>query len=397
VAAALRYGAQEVDAVEIDPVILDLGRELHPEDPYSSDRVRLINDDARSYFRKADKKYDVIIYGLLDSHTLFSSMSNLRLDNYVYTIESFREARNHLKENGIIALTFGVHTEWIADRLFHMLEEVFQHEPLSFATGYDNGIMYIAGPGLERLLENPAPEAKTRAVRDRILANVLPAPVNPPSVTTDNWPYLYLKEKKIPAPYWKVLAVTLALSLLLILWIFPESKKVSPPFFLLGSAFLLIEFKSITDMALMFGSTWLVNSFVISCILLMILAANYVCSRFEFKSLTPIYALLGASLLLNFLIPVSSFLKYSILVRGALGGVFLSLPIFFAGIIFATLLKRFPRIEIAFGSNLLGAVIGGLLEYASLVYGLRSLLVLSALLYALSYIAFRRNPFLRSP
>ncbi len=395
VAAALRHGVKRIDAVEIDPVILDLGGRLHPELPYKSDRVRLVNEDARSYFKKTQRKYDIIVYGLLDSHALFSSMSNLRLDNYVYTLESFEEARNHLKENGVIALTFSVWKEWIAARIANMLEEVFHEEPLCFETDYDNGIMFVAGPGLNGLRNHPPPDVDPGIFSSRVIKDILASPAGRLPLTTDDWPYLYLKEKRIPVPYLKMLAITLGLSLVLILLIIPESKRISPPFFFLGSAFLLIEFKSITDMALMFGSTWLVNSFVISCILLMILGANYAVSRFEPKKLTLVYALLGLALLLNYLIPVSSFLEQSLLVRGMLGGAFLSLPIFFAGIIFATLLKRFPRIEIAFGSNLLGAVIGGLLEYSSLIYGLRNLFILAGLLYALSYIFYRRTAILR--
>ena len=58
VASALRHGAQHVDAVEIDPLIIRLGRQLHPETPYSSERVRVINNDARAFFKQSAEKYD---------------------------------------------------------------------------------------------------------------------------------------------------------------------------------------------------------------------------------------------------------------------------------------------------------------------------------------------------
>jgi hypothetical protein len=48
VAAALRHDAQHVDAVEIDPTILGLGRQFHPEHPYDSSRVSQHVDDARA-------------------------------------------------------------------------------------------------------------------------------------------------------------------------------------------------------------------------------------------------------------------------------------------------------------------------------------------------------------
>ncbi len=49
VAMALQNGAQHVDAVEIDPVLLELGRELHPDRPYSDPRVTTHVDDGRAF------------------------------------------------------------------------------------------------------------------------------------------------------------------------------------------------------------------------------------------------------------------------------------------------------------------------------------------------------------
>ncbi len=92
VAAALRNGAAHVDAVEIDPVIVQVGRSLHPEHPYDDPRVTIHVDDARSFFKKTASKYDLIVFGALDSHTLSSTLSNVQIDNYVYTVEAFREA-----------------------------------------------------------------------------------------------------------------------------------------------------------------------------------------------------------------------------------------------------------------------------------------------------------------
>ena len=85
VAAALRHGATDVDCVEIDPYIANLGKEIHPEKPYNDPRVHIIVDDARAYLRRCQKHYDLIVFAYLDSHSAFSSMSSIRLDNYVYT------------------------------------------------------------------------------------------------------------------------------------------------------------------------------------------------------------------------------------------------------------------------------------------------------------------------
>jgi hypothetical protein len=100
VAAALRHGAGHVVAVEIDPTIQQIGRALHPEAPYASPRVTAVVDDARSFMRNTAEKYDLIVYGLLDSHTLLSGISEVRLDSYVYTVEAFREARSSATRSG---------------------------------------------------------------------------------------------------------------------------------------------------------------------------------------------------------------------------------------------------------------------------------------------------------
>jgi len=88
VAAALRNGAGHITAVEIDPLILKLGKQLHFEKPYSSSRVQAVQDDARSYVQNSKERFDLIVFSLLDSHTTNSHFTNIRIDNYVYTLEA---------------------------------------------------------------------------------------------------------------------------------------------------------------------------------------------------------------------------------------------------------------------------------------------------------------------
>ena len=96
VASALRHSAGHVDAVEIDPAILHFGPALHPEQPYASPRVDAHVQDARAFIRYSPSKYDLIVFGLLDSHTLLSSLSGVRLDSYIYTTDCFRDARENV-------------------------------------------------------------------------------------------------------------------------------------------------------------------------------------------------------------------------------------------------------------------------------------------------------------
>jgi SAM-dependent methyltransferase len=125
VSAALRRTDRAVDAVDIDATILGLGERFHPERPYQSPRVSVVVDDARSFLERTSKRYAIIVFGFLDSHTLLSSFSSLRLDNFVYTREALAAARERLLPGGEIYLTFAVNTPWIHDRLLKLVDDVF--------------------------------------------------------------------------------------------------------------------------------------------------------------------------------------------------------------------------------------------------------------------------------
>ncbi|MBN1890920.1 MAG: hypothetical protein JW850_23190 [Thermoflexales bacterium] len=376
VAAALRNGAAHVDAVEIDPAILALGRRLHPEHPYADPRVTPVVDDARSFLKKSSERYDIISFGLLDSHTLLSGLSSVRLDSFVYTVESFRQVRERLAEDGVATVSFLASTPWIKERLGRMMVEVFGADNVFI---YDKlGIItFASGP----LSAQDLPQFQLRVWQADPAFDTLP-------LGTDDWPYLYMRTRQVPAAYWQILLV---IGLVCLAWLsrsFPEALRPNWHFWLLGAAFLLIEFKSITELALLFGTTWLVNALAISGVLLMALAANLVVLRSQWVNLRLAYGLLFTSLVISYLFPLEWLVGLPPLARGLFSLLLLSLPFFFAGLIFSESLRRVGETAGPLASNLSGSVAGGILEYGSLWWGIKSLYLIAIALYAAALAVF---------
>ncbi len=117
VAAALEAGAQHVDAVEIDPVLQDLGAQYHPLHPYDDPRVTRITNDGRAYLQQTDTHYDLIIFALPDSLTLVSGQSAVRLESFLFTEEAMQAARDHLNPGGAFSMYNFYREPWLLDRL----------------------------------------------------------------------------------------------------------------------------------------------------------------------------------------------------------------------------------------------------------------------------------------
>jgi predicted membrane-bound spermidine synthase len=378
VAAALRSGAMYVDAIEIDPAILLAGKSNHPEHPYADARVHPVVNDARSFFRTTDKQYDVIVYGLLDSHTLLSQASSVRLDSFVYTIEGLREARSRLKENGVLSLSFSIINDELGTKIFQMMKQAFDgKEPLCFQTNYDLSMIFVQNkngdlvipPGI-RTTENFTKRAAY--YRDSGLKVDL---------STDDWPFLYMPHRVYPVSYLLVLGSILVMSLLLYGSFFRERPEVSHlPFFFLGAGFMLVETKAITEMGLTFGNTWQVIALAIGSILVMAFLANALVQRFKVKVPWVSFLLLFASLVFGWWIARAGGLPST--TAGRIGTlVILTVPLFFSGIVFSALLSTEHRISSVMAMNLMGTMCGGILEYNSMYFGFRFLYVLALGLY----------------
>ena len=383
VAAALRNGAGHVSAVEIDPLILKLGKTLHFEKPYDSPRVKAVLDDARSYVETTNDRYDMVVFSLLDSHTTSSYYSNIRIDNYVYTLEALQATKRLLKPDGIMIVKFYVMTPWIAGRLNSLVQTVFGRAPLELQASAPmyttSGRFFIAGSQarIDRALTEPSLAAYVKTHQD--------FPVEKASLTTDDWPYFYQHEPGLPGS-----VIILSAVLILLCWLFMRQtgavvSSLRWHFFFLGAGFLLLEAQIISKMALLFGTTWLVNSIVIAGLLLLIVVSNFLV---QWKPKIPVivgYAGIMCTIAAGYFIPLERLFFQSVWVKALAATAVLCLPVFFAGIVFIRSFALEGFRSEALGSNLLGALTGGMLESLSMWTGIRSLLIIAGLLYLASW------------
>ncbi len=212
-------------------------------------------------------------------------------------------------------------------------------------------------------------------------------------VPSDDWPFLYLRQPQIPWLNARGMLMVVALSLA-ILFFFAPVRRVRPNWqmFFLGAGFMLLETKGVVHMALLFGSTWVVNSVVFFAILVMILLSNLYVSWARPKSLLPYYGLLVGALVVNTFVPMSYFLSLPGAAKVAVSCAVIFIPIFFAGVIFATAFRDSRQPDVDFGSNIAGVILGGLSENLSLMVGFNSLLLIAIAFYVLSHLLKPRLP-----
>jgi hypothetical protein len=369
VQGALAAGAGYIDAVEIDPVVATISRRFNADAPYADPRVHLHVDDARSFISKASPGYDLVTFGYLDSQALFSCMSNLRLDGFVYTVESIRAAYGLLNDRGVLTLSFGYGQHFVLLKLYRMVAEATGRVPL-FYLGPGHVVFCVPRGGL------PSPPPMTINGLERAVMPAMPKV----DVATDDWPFLYLSQMTIPTDYLIVIGGLLTVSLLAVGALRGRAfGRNDAHFALLGMGFLLLETKSISDCSLYFGATWLVTLIVVTGVLLMVLAANIVASRlprFSFGLYVPLFAVLA----LLCLVPREQILGLGFTGRLAWTLFAVPLPVFFAGLIFSTRFRDAVNASALFGANLIGAMVGGFSEYLGMAVGSQhlSLLVIAA-------------------
>jgi spermidine synthase len=430
VSRALQWGAQHVDAVEIDPVIQRLGVENHPDHPYADPRVSVHLTDGRNFLRSTKTQYDLIVYALVDSLVLHSGYSNIRLESYLFTTEAFADIKQRLKPGGLFVMYNYFRQGWIVSRLNAMLEQTFGkgnaiilNLPPRDLVGSDDVMIgdftVFAAGATDAIKAAFAGRREYWVPRDRPTDQQTPngftaspgegwMQFRPSTIvvsgrrgplSTDSWPFLYLQRPMIPQLNLRGMAIMGVIgALFLVPFLRSRIRTASSAtgtvrfgplaqMFLLGAGFMLIETKAVVHMALLFGGTWIVNSVVFCAVLVMILAANLYVLTGRPRSTFPFYIGLLIALAVSAVVPMDAFLGWERSVQIASACVLAFTPVFFAGVVFALSFSKAPDADLAFGANIAGALFGGLSEYSSMLVGFQYVVLVGLAFYVLSWLA----------
>jgi hypothetical protein len=372
VAIALTKGARHVDAVDIDPHLVQIGVDRNPDHAYQDPRVTRHINDGRAFLENTDRKYDLILFALPDSLALVSGASQIRLESFLFTEEALRSARDHLTAHGLFAMYNYYREGWLLNRLGGTAAAAFGHAPCIDTVSGATAVVSVA--------RDRADQRCTAG--NHVLPASYPAPVH------DNAPFLYYDGGMVPAIYLWALGGILLISLVLVRTVGGPFRPMRPyaDLFFMGAAFLLLETKNIATFANLFGTTWTVNAMVFAGVLLSVLAAVETTRRFRTPPLRVVFALVAGGLAIAYVVQPEWMLQLSLWPRLVVATVIAFVPIFLANVAFAKRFAASDNSRAAFGINLLGAILGGCLEYAALLTGYRNLLIVVAGLYLLAFL-----------
>jgi len=376
VAIALAKGAKHIDAVDIDPRIMDIGAEENPDHPYQDPRVTRHVNDGRAFLETTDTKYDMILFALPDSLALVTGASQIRLESFLFTEQALAAARDHLTPDGVFSMYNYYRDDWLIDRLAGTAAVAFGHTPCVDLPGGGQAVVTAA-------LDQSHQSCSTAYVPSGQV--IAPA--------TDDRPFLYFEGGSIPALYLWTLAGILLISLISVRILGGPFRAMRPyaDLFFMGAAFLLLETKNIATFALLFGTTWLVNALVFAGVLVIVLAAVETTRRFRTPPLPVVFGGIAAALAVCYFVEPDWLLTLPFIPRLVVAILLAFVPIYLANVAFS---KRFGASDdsrSAFGLNLLGAMLGGCLEYLALLTGYRNLLLVVAALYLFAFLLAPRK------
>jgi hypothetical protein len=138
---------------------------------------------------------------------------------------------------------------------------------------------------------------------------------------------------------------------------------------------------------LLFGTTWFVNALVFAGVLVAVLVAIEVARRVRLPPPAFLYGSLLIAVAVAWLVPVQVLLALDAAPRFVVATALAFTPNFIGNLVIADRFRNVESSNVAFGANLLGAMVGGALEYASLLTGYQTLLLFVGVLYGAAFLS----------
>ena len=385
---ALMRGSKHVTAVEIDPTFVELGKQIDTYKTYYSNRVSLVIDDARNYLNKTNQTFDFIYFPFLDSQVTVTNSNRFRLDSFLYTKEGLKQAYDKLNNNGVLFINFCSPTPWLKQRFFNILYSI-DNNARAYYRSNSGWMLYLLSKGRNVSISKDAYDLDLTDDFKRIPSLTIP---------TDDWPFLYNMGKNIPSDYLKLLIMTFLLFIALVSFVNPITSSdfkyrifaINVYAFFSGAAFFFLQIRTISIYIPVFGATYKSQSVVIVATILASLIGSLLSYRFDNRiNIKIVWSLLFISL-------INIFLAQYYFPPMATGSFILKLihfanylmPVLIAGYIYLHYLSGYSPAEVVNIQkyNLLGGVVGGLLEPTVVYFGFSVSLWIACVFYFLCFL-----------
>ncbi len=448
---ALLYGASEVHAAEVVPHINWLMTEGHLAEfsgnIYQDSRVTVATEDARSYVRRYEDKFDLIYSLSSNTFAALASGSFAMAENYLFTKEAFKDYWRALSDDGFLSMEHQFYMSRMTTEVMQALDELGVENPTDHFAIYNlpqmrrKLLLLSKAPLTDEIRQNaygplspeihehihllyPPGEADADNIYNRIVtegwqavAAEVPIDISP---CNDNRPFtaqlgLWRNfsfdglERVSPFefsgfPLAKLLvavilliAVVLIVPLNLIPYLKSGPKLAAMPwlyFFAIGMAFRMVEVILIQQFALLIGP----SIYCLSTVLLTLLIGSGIGSRLSgrFSDRVPFMAIIIWLILDVLVFPTIAALFGGMVlpIRVIVAAVLIAPLGFFMGMPFPKAGKRVGElIDWGFAVNGTASVIGStLIILVAFVAGYRVALLLGGLLYLIAWGLLSRVP-----
>jgi hypothetical protein len=145
VLTSLAGGSRNVTAVEINPLIIEAAKRFGDAagNLYDQDQVELVIDEGRRYLSGTDSRFDLIMIKLVDSWAAQLAGGYALSENYLYTVEAFKQYLEHLnKDHGmLVMIRWNIELPRLIPLIYESLREESTESPIDPRNGSASSVI----------------------------------------------------------------------------------------------------------------------------------------------------------------------------------------------------------------------------------------------------------------